>query len=326
MHPKVTVEFHFESNWLLDSTAQLFYLDDAGAEVLYQTLAQGAVAQQRCHAGNAWRVRGAPSRETYAEHVASAAPLQIVRVGAAAPTGAPAGLRTVWALGRAPREELVFAVRVLRKLLGNIRDAPTDAAVRVVRRANGTIARLLTSARVVALLDALGFVAAGAAGELLELPPAFQIDEATMAALARLERCLHGLEGVATAPTTGGSDAPAASGDGRSHTCAACAAGITNDVRLGAAARRRAAGGVDGWRSHEWNAAGEYRYRCAACAVDLCAACYDRFRAGDASAHALGHALEIVAPITTPWGRRGGYGAGPPTPSLSARPRRGPWG
>jgi len=172
------------------------------------------------------------------------------------------------------------------------------------------------------VLAAVGFVEDSSSGELLGLPAGRLVELPTLLALGRLDRCAKGVDGIAR-PGENPSDGAGGSerGDDCSHRCASCAAGIRNDVR----AAHRASGGVSGWRSHEWNAAGEYRFSCTRCARDLCARCYDRWKTGDASVHALDHAFEIVAPITTAWGGRG-YGPPPAAPSLSARPRRGPFG
>jgi hypothetical protein len=222
--------------------------------------------------------------------------------------------------------DLLFATRILLKLLTNIHERPADQAIRSVRRSNPTIAKLLGLPLAAAVLGAVGFEAvvdaqgAGAheRSELLTLTAGRTVDLATLLALGRLDRCLKGLEGIAQPGE--GADAAQATGDGRSHTCSACGCGIQNDVRVG-----RRHGAVEGWRGHEWNAQGEFRYHCDACSTDLCAGCYDRWKGGDEATHPLAHALQVVPPIKTPWGANG-YGAAPAPPPLSARPRRGAFG
>jgi hypothetical protein len=115
----VTLEVHLAQNYMLDTTAHLLYVEDpaaGGREVRYHTIAQGSAAQQACHPGNAWLVRGSPSNEVLCEFVATADPLQLIVVGGNAPAGSSKGVRAVWDLGTTPREELVFATRVLLKV------------------------------------------------------------------------------------------------------------------------------------------------------------------------------------------------------------------
>ena len=71
---------------------------------------------------------------------------------------------------------------------------------------------------------------------------------------------------------------------------------------------------------------GEYRFHCDRCNVDLCAACYDAWKGGDASVHDQAHSFTIEAPITTPWGASTYGNTMPPPPSVRQRPRRGPFG
>jgi hypothetical protein len=204
--------------------------------------------------------------------------------------------------------------------------SPEDPSLRSVRTANPTIARLLCIEHARGVLSAVGFAQAADGSDALACPAGTQLELAVLLALGRLDRCLKGLEGIAqpgAQPAEGGGHASAAGAqaDGASHRCSSCRNGIRNDMR----AARRQGGDVPGWRGHDWNDAGEYRYHCAACNQSLCSKCYDMWKARDASTHALEHALEIVPPITTPWGGTG-YGSAPAPPSLNARPRRGAWG
>lgn len=63
-----------------------------------------------------------------------------------------------------------------------------------------------------------------------------------------------------------------------SHWCHACGAPIHNDVRPS----RWAAQEVGAWRTGgAFGQAGEYRFECKACNVNLCSKCYDGWKGGD---------------------------------------------
>eukprot|EP00729_Bicosta_minor_P008409 gene8409-17672_t len=73
---------------------------------------------------------------------------------------------------------------------------------------------------------------------------------------------------------------------------------------------RWAAQEVGAWRTGAaFGQAGEYRFECKACNVNLCSKCYDGWKGGDGAKHDIRHRIEIIAPIL-----HNDYGSAPPPP------------
>jgi hypothetical protein len=234
-------------------------------------------------------------------------------------------------MGRAPRELLLKAVSVLLKLLENVARAPSEVKYRTLRVSNRTINAMLDVPGVLALLGYAGFEQSDSERLSLDTARPLAPLEDALGQMRRMHALLHGLPpppeslnslraGSAAASTAVASSSAA---DEPSHRCSMCHAGIQNDLR-----RQMAGNGeIGGWRTHSYIGGGEFRYHCGACNRDLCAKCYDKWKAGDDSVHPPEHAgsIEIIAPITTPWGSNG-YGVPPAPPPVTSRNRRGPWG
>ena len=330
------LELSFPPNWWLEAEAEILWVDEgSGREQGYGKITQGAHKQQETFGGHRWRLRGKGSRELLGETVvapsAPGGPPHTLVAGAKAPH-APAEA-ACWKLGTAAREPLLRALTTLLKVVGNAARSPDEEKYRSLRVGNPSVAACLDVPGALALLSAAGFEQQGAfgVGEGAEArlvlpataPRALLLDAST--ALERLQTLLQGgaLPRAPDAPPEGGGGggggaASSSSDDGASHRCAHCRRGIMNDIRS-----RRTGSSWETGRDN-WEFAGEFRYRCEACAVDLCAACYDKRKGGDATVHNLACDLRAVAPITNPWG--GGYGAPPAPPPPSSRNRRGPWG
>ncbi|KAL1507946.1 hypothetical protein AB1Y20_007550 [Prymnesium parvum] len=334
MESVVTLEFHFPSSWAFEGTVDVLWCD-RGNEVSYGRLSQGSSMPRDTYEGHTWLVREAISREVVCAVVARRPDApgrpQLVTIGAH--DGSDPLRTAVCALGRAPHELLVQSVPVLSKLLENICRAPHEPKYRTLRLSNPTIRNTLETPGALALLRFSGFEERPECGQLaLEAATPLRNLEDSLAQLQRMRALLQGLpppkESLHSLRTgVDAANASSSTSNGRpdepSHRCSKCSKGIHNDLRRALAGN----GEVGGWRSHDFVGTGEFRYHCGACDQDLCSACYDMYKAGNTRVHPPEHfgSIEIVAPITTPWGGNG-YGVPPAPPPYNPRNRRGPWG
>ena len=334
----MTLELHYPPNWSYEGEVDVLYVDtNTRGETSYGRLAQGGTMLRETYEGHIWVMREAVSRElimsVVAQKPAAGTGPQLVTVGS---DGGLDPLRAaLWRMGRAPREPLLKACGVLLKLLQNVAREPDEPKFRSLRVGNATIATTLDVPGVLAMLTCAGFEqAAGEGGEArLSLPTGRSLQPLNdaVAQLRRLDALLRGLpppseslssmQQTAAAATAAAASAASSSRHAPSHRCAACGEGIRNDLRRELAG----SGEIGGWRTHDAVGAGEYRFHCERCNVDLCSKCYDRHRAGEAGLHPLEHTLTITPPITTPWGHSG-YGVPPAPPPVTSRNRRGPFG
>ena len=331
------LELHFPNNWSFEGTVDVLYVDTAsGEERSYGSLAQGAYMTRQTYAGHVWNMRESSSRQLLMSVTADErnGALQLVTIGADG--GLDPMREAVWRMGKAPREPLLAAVSVLRRVLSNILQHPDEAKYRALKPGNEKVRAACDVPGVLALLSLAGFEQSFVDGEArLVLPtsrPHAPIESAA-AQMARLEALLTGkpLPSESLAPATHA--AASASAAEPSHRCQACGKGIANDLRRQLAG----SGEIGGWRTNTWNGGGEFRYHCAKCNVDLCSACYDQWKAaasggasgsgggGSSHIHSLACTFSIEAPITTPWGGSS-YGVSPAPPPVTSRNRRGPWG
>ena len=353
----MNLELHYATNWAYEGQVDVLYVDTGtGGEKSYGQLAQGSYMTRETYAGHTWNVREVGSRELLMSVVAKPNPAggpQIVQIGSEASLDPLKA--AVWRMGRAPREPLLAAVGTLSRILTNVIKNPDEAKYRSLKATNAKVAAALDVPGTLALLGSAGFEQSYVDGEpRLVLPsgrPTAPI-EAANAQLTRLDCLLTGkpppTESLASmqashqATTNAQSSANAAAASEPSHRCSACGKGINNDLR-----KQLAAGSneIGGWRSHQWNGGGEYRFHCSKCNVDLCSICYDKWKAGNnhassssaaidisdggggggvggSSIHPLTCQFTIEAPIETHWGNT----PRPPPPPVNSRNRRGPWG
>jgi len=315
----LSLEVTFPCNWYFEPEADLLWVGD-GSEQRYAGITQGSTVTQATYAGHRWVVRAKVSREVLADVtlVETLSGVQHVDLGGS--PGITDVVRAVIRIGGCAKELVAKTSAPLLKLLTNVVQAPQQAKYRSLRAANPTIAAVLDAPGALALLGAAGFeeqiappgtVEAGSASasQMVEtrvvLPNSAALGPVKDAVEA-LQRLTLLLNGGALSPPDGAPPVVAGGGAGAStapeasHRCAACRRGIENDLRRALAG----SGEVGGWRTHTFNAAGEYRFHCATCNVDLCSECYDRWKGGGARAEAIhpaAHALAVVAPITTPW-------------------------
>jgi len=326
----VRLSFHYPSNWSFEGTVDLLWCDGS-SERSYGKLQQGGQATRETYIGHRWCVREDASRELLLSIVVGQED-QLVTIGAEASLDPLRG--ALWQMGRAPREPLLKACGALLRLLQNIDRSPHEDKYRSVRAANPAIAATLDVPGALALLSSAGFEQEQeqeGGDSRLVLRPQRSLGplQDALAQLRRLDALLRGLpppqesslgsmQAAAAAASAAASSSAAAEA---SHRCGHCRAGIHNDLRRQLAG----SGEIGGWRTHGAVGPGEYRFHCDRCRVDLCGACYDQWKAGDASVHPLEHGFSIEAPITTPWGGSS-YGTMPAPPPVTSRNRRGPWG
>jgi hypothetical protein len=343
MSQLMTLELTLAPNWAYEGTVDVCYVEASGSERSYGTLAQGSTMNRETYSGHLWHVREHNSRELLmsirAQLPADGSVYQRAVIGAN-DDGLDPLRSAMWLMGRAPRERLLAAVSILIRVVGNVLKDPSDPKFRSLRTSNPKVSEVLDIPGVLAFLSCTGFEQVFVDGEpRLALPEGGHSTaslETSAAQLKRLDALLKGLppprESLASMQASASSTAAAAAAtDEPSHRCAACGVGIENDLR-----RKMAAGSseIGGWRSHQWNGGGEYRYHCSKCNVDICAKCYDVWKASNASGGGSGTSaivhpatctFSIEAPITTHWGGNG-YGVMPAPPPVSSRNRRGPWG
>lgn len=338
----ITLEVSFPCNWYLEPEAELLWVGEEG-EKHYIGLTQGKLVSQLTYPGHRWVVRSRGSQEVLAALTVGEPQSRLEHVVADGLVGASDVRRAVLKLGSSTRELTAKACATLLKLLANVVREPQNEKFRSLRVANPAIASVLNVPGALALLVAAGFEQESPSSgrgqtrksfsdenseERLCMPLQTPLAHAkdVLEALARLQILLQGgqLSPNAAQRSVAPHNQAVSSSMAASHSCSACRCGIENDLRRVIAGSRE----VGGWRTHNFNLSGEYRFHCARCDVDLCGGCYDKWKKGDAPAqaiHPLSHDLSVIAPITTPWGGSS-YGALPAPPPLTSRNRRGPFG